>query len=316
MAFQWMRRVLLALAPAALLALGACGSGSIESQFQPTRVVAFGGGLSDMGNTGARYTINDASAMWVKLMALDYGAALEKSAGGGTDYATGNARVALTPDAAGNGAPTIQAQIDSFLAANGSFNAGDLVVLEGGVADLIVQMQAYRAGAITAEQLTANARQAGEALAAQARRVEAAGASHIVLVGTYDLSRTPWAAAIGQQTLLSTASTAFNTGLLVDLVDEGEKMLYVDAALLFNLMASTPGAYSMTNSTDAVCTSVDPGPGIGIGNGQVNSALCTTSTILSGANYSQYMWADAIYPTPTAHSHLADYAFSRVRSRW
>lgn len=317
MAFQWTRRVLRALAPAALLALAACGSGSIESQFQPTRMVVFGDGLSDMGNTGTRYTINDATAVWVKLVALDYGVSLDKSAsGGGTDYATGNARVAQTPDAAGNGAPTIAAQVDSFLAANGSFNAGDLVVLEGGISDLIVQVQAYRAGAITGDQLLANARQAGVDLAAQAKRVEAQGASHILLIGTYDLGKTPWAATIGQQTLLSSASTAFNTGLLVNLVDEGEKILYVDAALLFNLMAGTPTAYGMTNSTDAVCTSVDPGPGIGIGAGQVNSALCTPSTIVSGANYTQYLWADPIYPTPTGHSQLATYAFGRVRSRW
>ena len=63
MAFQWMRRVLLALAPAALLALAACGGGTIESQFKPTRMVVFGDALSDEGNTGTRYTVNDPSAM-------------------------------------------------------------------------------------------------------------------------------------------------------------------------------------------------------------------------------------------------------------
>ena len=316
MAFQWMRRALVALAPAALLALAACGSGTIESQFQPARIVVFGDGLSDMGNTGTRYNVNDSTAMWVKLVALDYGVALDKSAAGGTDYATGNARVTLTPDAAGNGAPTVKAQIDSFLAANGSFNTGDLVILEAGISDLVVQMQAYRSGAITSDQLIANARQAGQDLAAQAKRVEASGATHIVLVGPYDLSKTPWGIGTNQQGVLTSATTAFNTGLLVDLVNEGNNMLYVDAALLFNLMSGTPTAYGMQDSTTAVCTSVDPGPGIGIGVGQVNSALCTSSTILSGANYSFYMWADSVYPTPTPHSQLASYAFSRIHSRW
>jgi phospholipase/lecithinase/hemolysin len=317
MAFQWMRRALLALAPAALLALSACGSGTIESQFVPTRMVVFGDGLSDMGNTGKRYTINDSTAVWAKLVALDYGVALDKSASGGTDYATGNARITQTPDAAGDGAPTIKAQVDSFLAANGgAFTATDLVVLQGGISDLIVQMQAYRSGAITSDELIANARQAGKDLAAQAKRVEAAGASHIVLLGTYDLSKTPWVISIGQQNLMSQASTAFNTGLLVDLVDEGQKMLYIDTALLFNLMVGTPTLYAMNNATDVVCTSVDPTNGIGIGPGQVNSALCTPSTILSGANYSLYLWADPVYSTPSAHSALASYTFSRVRSRW
>jgi phospholipase/lecithinase/hemolysin len=317
MAFQWMRRVLLALAPAALLALAACGGGTIESQFTPTRMVVFGDALSDMGNTGSRFTVNGPTAQWVKLMALDYGVALEKSAAGGTDYATGNARVVLKPDAAGNNAtPTVKEQVDAFLAANGSFNAGDLVVLSGGISDLIVQMQALRAGTISQDQFIANVKQAGRDLAAQARRIADAGASHIVVMGVPDLKATPWAVQIGQQALLSTASTDFNNALLVDLVNEGDRMLFMDTALLFNLMAADPGSYGMNNAKDIVCTSVDPGPGIGIGPNQVNSALCTTSTIVSGADPSLYLWADAIYPTPTAHSRLADYTFSRVHNRW
>lgn len=318
MAFQWMRRVLLALAPAALLALAACGGGTIESQFKPTRMVVFGDALSDQGNTGPRYTVNDPSAMWVKLMALDYGVPLETSASGGTDYATGNARVALKPDAAGNSAtPSVKDQVDTFLAANSSFAATDLVVINGGISDIIVQMQAFRAGTISQDQFIANVQQAGHDLATQAKRIVDAGASHVVVVGVPDLKATPWAVQIGQQALLSTASTDFNNALLVDVVNYGEKMLYIDTALLFNLMASSPGSYGMMNGADVVCTSVDPGPGIGIGPNQVNSALpCTPSTILPGANYSLYLWADAVYPTPQGQSQLANYAFSRVHNRW
>jgi phospholipase/lecithinase/hemolysin len=324
MAFQWMRRALLALAPAALLALSACGSGTIESQFNPTRMIVFGGALEDMGNTSnavnspARYTVNDASGMWVKLMALDYNVPLASSASGGTDYATGNARVVLKPDAAGNNAtPTVKEQIDAYLATNGgTFQPGDIVVLTGGISDIIVQMQAFRAGTISQDQLVANVKQAGTDLGAQAQRLVAAGASHVVLVGTFDLATTPWAVSLGQQTLLSTLSTDFNDALLVSVVDQGTKMLYIDIALLYNLMATNPGAYAMTDAATVVCTSVDPGPGIGIGTNQVNSALCTPNTVLPNVAYGNYLWADAVYPTPTAHSRMADYVFSRVRDRW
>jgi phospholipase/lecithinase/hemolysin len=318
MAFQWMRRVLLALAPAALLALAACGSGTIESQFHPTRMVVFGDGMSDMGNTGVRFSVNDNStAMWVKLAALDYGVSLDKSASGGTDYANINARVVAKPDPAGSSTtPTIKEQIDAFLAANGSFTDNDFVVIQGGTSDIIVQMAAYRAGTITGDQLLANVKQAGRDMAAQAKRLTAAGANHVAVIGVYDMSRSPWAVMINQQALLTTVSTAFNDALLIDLVDQGSKMLYIDWALLFNLMVGNPASYALTNVADPVCTSVDPGPGIGIGAGQVSSALCTPTTIVSGANYSTYMWADAVYPTPSVHSRLADYTFSRVRNRW
>jgi phospholipase/lecithinase/hemolysin len=317
MAFQWMRRVLLALAPAALLALAACGGGDIESQFVPKRMVVFGDALSDMGNGGTRYTVNDTTAIWVKLMALDYGVALDKSAAGGTDYAWGNARVVLKPDAAGNNAtPTVKEQIDAFLAANSAFTGDDLVVINGGISDIVVQMQALRAGTITQEQFIANVTQAGHDLATQAKRIVDAGAKHVAILGVPDMKSTPWSVMINQQSLLSQASTAFNNAVLVDLVNYGDRMLYIDMALLFNLMASSPGAYGLTDAATIVCTSVDPGPGIGIGPNQVNSARCAADSILAGANYSTYMWADALYPTPSGHSRIADYTFSRVHSRW
>lgn len=315
MAFQWMRRALLALAPAALLALAACGSGTIESQFRPSRVVVFGDAMSDLGNTGGRFTVNDGASLWVQGVAAGYGLTVDKSASGGTDYATGNARVTLQPDAAGGSAPTIQQQIDTFLASN-TLGAGDLVVIQGGFADIIVQMQAFRAGTITSDQLIANAKQAGQDLAAQAQRLVAAGASHVVVLGVYDMGKTPWAAAIGQQSLLSTASTSFNNAALVALVNQGKNMLFIDQALLFNLMANNPTVYGFVDSTTFVCNVKDEGPGIGIGNNEVNSKLCTTSTIATGLTYTQHMWADAVYPNTPAHTQLSNYAFNLIHNRW
>ena len=72
----------------------------------------------------------------------------------------------------------------------------------------------------------------------------------------------------------------------------------------------------MDNATDAVCTSVDPGPGIGTGAGKVNSALCTPATLRPGADANRYVFADGVYPTPHAHVRFADYAYNRIRDRW
>lgn len=316
MAFQWMRRVLLALAPAALLALTACGSGTIESQFHPSRLVVFGDGLSDMGNTGSRFTVNDGTPMWSNILALDYGISLAPSASGGTDYATGNARVTQQPDAAGNAAtPTIQQQVDTYLAA-GAPGAGDLIIVQGGISDIITQMAALRAGTISSSAMVANSTQAGVDLAAQVKRLLAAGATHIAVLGTYDLGKTPWATNISQQAQLSAASLAFNNAVLVNLVQQGSNVLYVDTALLVNLMVANPPAYSFGDGTSVACASIDPGPGIGIGNGQVNSQLCTPSTIVPGVNYATAMWADFVYMTPLGQTTLANYAFTRIHSRF
>lgn len=59
----------------------ACGSGTTESALSPARFVAFGDGFSDLGEGGARYTINDGSAnIWSQYMANLFGQNLTTSA--------------------------------------------------------------------------------------------------------------------------------------------------------------------------------------------------------------------------------------------
>jgi outer membrane lipase/esterase len=317
MSFNWMRRALLSAAAASALLLAACGSGSIESQLQPTRIVSFGDGFSDLGQTGSRNTVNDGTVnIWAQHVATSFAMSLDNAATGGLSYATRNARVNAKPDAVGNSAtPTVKEQVDAFLAAS-TIGPDDLLLVSGGTSDLIAQMALVRSGAQTSGQMVANLRQAGRDLAAQVRRLVQAGGAHVVVVGPYNLGKTPWAASVGQVDFLADGSTAFNEELLVALVDLGANVLYVDAALLFNLMANSPGNYGFDTSADFVCTSVDPGPGIGIGTGQVNSALCTPSTVRAGVKYNAFLFADPVYPTPQGHLKFGEYAYSRIRERW
>ena len=317
MSFHWMRRALLALASVSALLLAACGSGTIESQLQPSRIVVFGDGFSDLGQGGSRYTVNDGGTnMWTQQVAISFGLDLATAAAGGNSYATGNVRIKNKPDAAGNVAtPTVTEQIDTFLA-KGPIGADDLLIVSGGIGDVIAEMAKVTAGTQTGEQMVAATRQAGRDLAAQVRRLVDAGAAHVVVVGSYDLGRSPWATASRQQALLTEASSKFNEDLLVAIVDLGAFVLYVDAALSYNLAISSPANYGMTNSIAAVCTSVDPGPGIGIGNGEVNSALCNTSTLLANVNYNEFLFADRVYPAPQGHRKFGEYAFGRIRARW
>ena len=309
MAFQWMRRVLLALAPAALLALAACDSSTIESQFRPTRIVAFGDALSDMGQTGAgatgrRYMIDNSDRLWLRQVGISYEVASVAAVrfGGGV-YATGNARVNADPDAAGNpDTPTIKEQIDAFLAAGGP-RADDLVTLQGGISDVFYQVEQHRSGAQTREQMLANVRQAALDFAAQARRLAGAGAKHIVVMGMYDLSITPWGISTQIQPVVSEASRMFNETVLVDLVQEGENMLFVDTALLFNLMVNNRIGYGFDTVTEAAC-------------GQVSAYQCTTANLPAGANQDKYLWADALYPTLAAHARLGDFTYTRISTRW
>ena len=316
MSFSWMRRASLAMASASMLLLAACGSGTIESQLHPARIVVVGDGFSDLGQTGPRYTVNDGSInVWTQQVAAAFGVGIAPAAAGGTSYATGNARIVAKPDAAGNSAtPTVKEQIDTFLAGS-AIGSNDLVIVNGGISDVIAQMAQVTAGTQTGAQMVANAQQAGRDLGAQVRRLVAAGGTHVVVVGSYHLGRSPWATALGQSALLTDASNKLNEELLLTIVDLGANVLYVDAALQYNLMSGNPAAYDMSNAANPVCTSVDPGPGIGIGAGQINSALCTPATV-GGNDYNRFLFADAVYPAPTGHRKFGEYAHSRISSRW
>lgn len=318
MVLDWMRRAVLALASGAALVLAGCGSSTIESQFHPTRVVAFGDAFTDAGqNGGRRYTVNATGAIvWVENVAAQYALPLAPSAAGGTDYAYGNARIAVKPDVAGNAAtPTVQDQVGTFLAA-GAPSTGDLIILGAGTSDIVAEVVKFRAGAQTNDQMVANVKQAARDLAAQAKRLVAAGATHVVVVPPYDLSKSGWAVAIQQQPLLATVSSDFTQELLVDLVDQGQNVLYIDTPLIFNLMAGNPSTYGLVDPVSPVCRSVDPGPGIGLGAEQINSSLCTADTLIPGALYTQYLFADLVYPTPIGHQRFGEYAYGRITSRW
>jgi phospholipase/lecithinase/hemolysin len=65
-----------------------------------------------------------------------------------------------------------------------------------------------------------------------------------------------------------------------------------------------------------VCTTIDPGPGIGTGTNQVNSNLCTPQTLVAGANPSLFLFADRVYVTPRGQQLFGDYAFTRIKQRW
>jgi phospholipase/lecithinase/hemolysin len=314
MATQWLRRALLVAAGASALVLAACGGGSVVSQFAPTRVVAFGDAMADLGQTGSRYTVNDGSVNnWTQVLAASYGLPLQASVNGGQSYATGNARVTVQPDAAGNVAtPTVTQQVDAFLASSAP-TSDDLVLVSAGTSDVIAEAQAVLAGFQTEAAMLANVGQAGRDLGAQVRRLVSAGATHVIVAGPYNLGRSPWVVGTGNEGLLESASTTFNSQLLVSMVDLGATVLYVDAALYFNQQSSS--STDFTNTVNYVCNSADPGPGIGTGPGQVNSRLCTPATVVT-TDYNTYMFADRVYPTPLGHQLFGGYAGDRIRSRW
>ena len=317
MRFQRLRRVLLAATCVASL-LSACGGGGdVVSKFTPGRLVTFGDAFSDVGQrAGVQYTANVSPTNWSQVVAASYGLPLAASSAGGTSYAIGSARVSATPDAQGNAAtPTIAMQVDAFLAAGGP-QAPDAILVQGGIADLIVEGKRELDGLQDGATTTANVAAAGTALGNQVRRLVNAGAKHVIVLGAYNLGRTPWATSRNANARLETLTNRFNDSLLVSIVDLGSNVLYVDTALLFNLVTANPATYGYDNITTPLCTTVDPGPGIGTGANQVNSTLCTANTLNPALVPGGTLFADGVYFTPPAHVTLGQLVADRLRNRF
>ena len=333
---NWSRRILLAWACVGAALLSACGSSTIESALTPARFISFGDGLSYLGNaSGAgRQTVNDVVPytninIWTEELAASYGLKIKSSAAGGTSYAQAHARVTNAVGANGAPVPSIKSQIDSFLAVD-KFGANDVVVINGGISDIVAETEAFRSGSITNEQLLTNVDQAGKDLAAQVRRVVSAGAKYVLVLGVYGLGKSPYATDVAQTALLDKLSyvsetdkgrpRSFNEALLISMVDLGNNVLFADLAYQMNVITASPTSYLSSGvATGYACVApaaADAGNGIGTGTNQVNSALCTTSTVAATPGYNSFVFADRIYPTPAVQKLIGDFAASKLRSRW
>ena len=307
--------------PAAWLV--ACGGGTTEGALTPTRLVSFGDAFSDIGNGGvtSKYTVNDATVnTWVEQLASAYALTITPSASGGFGYARGNARIVAKPDAAGKASTlTLTEQIDAFLSANKP-ELNDLILVNGGASDIVAQVSSVLAGATTEADMITRVKQAGADMGGQVRRLVQQGAKHVLVVGVNNLGHTPWATRVGKAAMLTDASIKFNDALLLAIVDLGNQVLYVDLYNYAGAVVVAPSAFGLTDAAKLVCTSIDSGAGIGTGIGQVNSALCSGTTVIEEAavdkKYNNYVFADGLYFTPSMNRLFGSNAFSRVRVRF
>ena len=299
---SWIGRAARTLIGASAVALlAACGSGSVVSDLTPKRFITVGDGFMDVGQAGYRYTVNDGSNIWVQDLAAHYQQTITSANSGGWGYAQGGARVAA---ADAGGAPSVTAQIDTLLASTTLNATDDVVIVNGGMHDIVAAVEATGISDAT----TTTVQAAGRALAAQVRRLVAAGATHVTLTGVQNVGLTPWALRRGQQTDIERLSVAFNDSLLIGVADLGANVLYFDAALFYNLINNKPENYSVDNEKDPVCTTPD-------------ASTCTPSTVVAGVDYNRYLYADQLNFTPKLLRNFVDRsygenAYDKFRNRW
>jgi outer membrane lipase/esterase len=281
-----------------LTGLAACGGGTDAIEpFEPNQIILLGDETSVLTTDGKNYSINGRNTTtnaidcglaptWSQLLVANFGKTLDRC---NPNNVTPRA---FTRGAAGAKAADIEAQI------NAQFNAGapsskDLFLLMVGLNDII---ERFEAGADCGDgELKAR----GQRVAQQVNRLVAANV-RIILVTVHDVGLTPYARSRNESARLTCLTADFNTRLRVDIAQDGRFIGLVLADDQTVAMTKIPSLYSLTNVTDAACTTPTPD--------------CTTGTLVSGADSATHLWADDRHFGPRAHANIASFAITRARN--
>lgn len=300
----------------AIVAALAFTSAAHAGQFD--KVVVFGDSLNDNGNislsAGAqqatRFTTNPGEVA-LEHVADAYGFTLKPSVLGGTDYAWGGAGVNNNAPGTPMGVPTVTQQIDGYL----STTAPDPHALYGiwsGANDIFYHASISAIGAESPTQALTAIAMAGGDEAGLIGKLQAAGASNIVVFNLPDIGKTPQAAASnaqlpGSAQFLTGLSQTYNQQLNQGLAQLGTGIIPVNAYAFLNEVIADPARYGFTNVTDPACgagsSSVQCGPP---GSG-------APYTYPAGAN-STYLFADGVHPSSAAHAILGQLVVSELNA--
>jgi hypothetical protein len=293
---------------AIVLALAGCGGGDPLERYVPTRMVVFGDELSVIESGGSKHTINALNAttgaidcvahmLWVQHVARAFGMSFSQCLDG-TLPANAHMRAAV-----GETVATMTTRVDDFMA-NGINSElpkrADLVLMLVGMHDVLAIFNESPRRSEAA--MLAELDNRGRLLAGQVNRLaQRAGGNPVVIVATMpDLGVTPFGVATGaaDAALLTRLSAQFNSGLRVNMVQDGRVVGIIFADAEFQDSVRFPSSRGYQNWTTAACTVALPG--------------CTTATVVAGASPTTWLWADALHPTPKFHELFGAQAVSRA----
>jgi outer membrane lipase/esterase len=231
--------------------------------------------------------------VWAQLLASSFALSANPSLLGGTDYAFGGAETGpLTPNPLPGGLlnpfpPSLETQVAFFLAQRGPLIPGNaLYVVEGGGENARDALTATGGCNGSAACIGGIIRSTAAGFAADIENIdsklEAAGAKNLVVWDVPDLGKAPAVLAAGPlaSTLGTTIAAAMNNALLGAIGTDPDVKVF-DVFSLVNDVIADPGAFGLSNVTDACAQfpSCDP---------------------------SQFLFWDGIHPTSVAETIISD----------
>ncbi len=375
---HWLRTFQTATAIAAFAILAACGGGGDNNNNTPAggvklQVVSFGDSFSDVGTYapvatadfgGGRFTTNPGQ-IWTQNVAQYYGDTLTAAQTGGfgvplapasgLGYAQGGARVTLQPGI-GHATPgtanadfsqattiPVNDQVTTYISAHGSFNANQLVLVNGGANDIfynlavaqataagiqaqlaagaITPAQAQAAGAAAQTAATTAISQAAIDLATVVGRVVQAGATHVVVSTVPDIGGAPQGLASADKGVaLSQVTQLFNGTLQGALQKTGllSKVIYVDAYSWIDGIQANFQANGFTVSNTGTACNLAAMIAAATKLGEPNPTAFGTSLFCSPQTYTvagadqSYMYADTVHPTTHLYALFSTFVEQQI----
>ncbi|WNC92768.1 SGNH/GDSL hydrolase family protein [Paraburkholderia sp. FT54] len=283
------------------------------------QIVSFGDSLSDVGTYapiasvvgGGRFTTNPGQ-VWSQDVAQYYGDTLKAAytidithklnAQGGLGYAEGGATVATPANQSdfltaviGNVEMPVNQQVSSYLAAHGSFNSNQLVLVWAGANDVL------RAGPLPAAAPTVET--AANTLAQIVGQIVQNGGAHVVVVNLPNAGLSPQGIASSDgganltqlsQLFNDTLNTALQTGGLQS------KVIQIDAYTWLNGIIANfqANGFTVSNTSQACDPKKTPND---------TALLCSPPTYVTSNADQTYMFADELHPTTHLHSLFAQF---------
>ncbi|GAB7544829.1 SGNH/GDSL hydrolase family protein [Cupriavidus sp. 8B] len=292
------------------------------------QVVSFGDSVSDVGTYapvaqvvgGGRFTTNPGQ-VWTQDVANFFGGTLTAAFTGGygfpltahpegLGYAQGGARVTdpngIHFQANGLGATTvpIAKQVQNYLAAHTSFNAGQLVLVQGGGSDILIHAQLTAAGSESRAQAEQAVSLAAQQLTTIVGQILQGGAKHVVVSNVGNIGATPFGfSSADGGALLTGLSLTFNSALTSALQAAGIQNLVVNIdqfTFINTVLANFKANGFLISNTGTGCNLQLLAKEI-----EISALFCSPKTYTVPDADQTYMFADDVHPTTHLHALFA-----------
>ncbi|AZN37476.1 SGNH/GDSL hydrolase family protein [Iodobacter ciconiae] len=247
---------------------------------------------------------------------------------GGSAYAEGGARIEIdTLDEQGKltdglitlkpgvtyqsaSALSIKGQIAKYKAARTSFNASQLVLIQGGPNDFFAFLSGVADGTINPSTASTEIGKNVTAMVTQIKTLVAMGASKVVYANMPDLGVTPQFVSTPLKGLATNLSIEYNKAVAAALAAEvtAKQVVIVDTAGLVAKAIASPVSFGLVNTSNMACNndiSVSATPLPPTTNpANVSALTCNAKTLVAAAADTNYLFADGVHPTIAGHTIL------------